>query len=91
MFSNICCFKKKMIKNVLCNKSKKTLLYVSSMCVQLFTAFEGAVLKLYVRTLVNALKSKIAAISMETKCGGKNYFVFFSIFFHTDHNKCAMK
>ena len=32
----------------------------------------------------------MAAISMETKCGGKNYFVFFSIFFPTAHNKCTM-
>ena len=39
-------------------------------------------------TLVNALKSKMATISMETKRGGKKKF---SIFFHTDHNKCTKK
>ena len=40
-------------------------------------------------TLVSALKSKMAAISMKTKRG--KFFLFFSIFFHTDHNKCTMK
>ena len=83
-----------MIKNVLCNKSKNAsvrfFIYMSSMCVQLFTAFEEAVLKLLC-TLVSALKSKIATISVETKRGKKNYFVFFTIFFHTDHNKWTMK
>ena len=42
----------KMIKNVLCNKSKNAsvrfFIGMSSMCVQLFTAFEEAVLNLYV-------------------------------------------
>ena len=61
-----------------------------SMCVQLFTAYEEAVLKLYVPR-GSAQKTKMGAISMETKRGKKNYFVFFSIFFHTDHNKCTMK
>ena len=61
----------------------KTLLYVSSflclLCVhvQLFTAFEEAVLKL----LVNALKSKMAVISMETKRGEKNILFFSPYFF----------
>ena len=45
-------FTHKMIKNVLCNKSKNScvrfFMCMSSMCVQLFTAFEEAVLKLYV-------------------------------------------
>ena len=45
-------FHKKIIKNVLCNKSKNAsvrfFICISSMCVQLFTAFEEAVLKLYV-------------------------------------------
>ena len=42
-------------------------------------------------TLVSALKSNMAAISTETN-RGKFYFIyFFSIFFHTDHNKCTMK
>ena len=40
-----------MIQNVLFNKTKKSrvrfLIYMYSMCVQLFTAFELAVLKLY--------------------------------------------
>ena len=45
-------FTHKMITNVLCNKSKNAsvcfFICMSSMCVQLFTAFEEAVLKLYV-------------------------------------------
>ena len=40
-------------------------------------------------TLVSALKSKLAAISMETKRGKKIFF--FSPYFYTDHNKCKMK
>ena len=40
-----------MIKNVLCNKNKNAserfFICMSSMCVQLFTAFEEMVLKLY--------------------------------------------
>ena len=51
--SNLCCvFHAKIIENVLCNKSKNAsvhfFIHMSSMCVQLFTAFEVAVLKLYV-------------------------------------------
>ena len=60
---------------------------MSSMCAQPFTAFEEDVLKLYICTLVCALKSKMAASSMEINTGKK--FGFFSIFFHTDHNKCG--
>ena len=45
-------FTQKTIKNVLCNKSKNAsvrfFIDMSSMCVQRFTAFEEAVLKLYV-------------------------------------------
>ena len=45
-------FTHKLIKNVLCNKSKNPsicfFICMSSMYVQLFTAFEEAVLKLYV-------------------------------------------
>ncbi len=45
-------FKQKMIKNVIFNKTKNAsvpfFIYTSSMCVQLFTAFEEEVLKLYV-------------------------------------------
>ena len=40
-------------------------------------------------TLVSALKSKMAAISMETKRGKKIFF--FLHIFYTDHNKCKMK
>ena len=50
---------------------------MSSMCVQLFTAFEEAVLiNKVICTLVSALKSKIATISMETKHG--KFFILFS-------------
>ena len=65
-----------MIKNVLCNKNQNAsvrfFICMSSMCVQLFTAFE--------EPLVSALRSKMAAISMETKRGKKIIF-FLSIFF----------
>ena len=40
---------------------------------------------------MSALKSNMVTISMETNRGKKIYFYFFSIFFHTDHNKCTMK
>ena len=83
-------FTQRIIKNVLCNKSKNaSVLYVSLCvclpCVQFFTAFEEAVLKLC--SLVSALKSKMATISMETK--RRNFF--FLHIFRTDHNKCTMK
>ena len=62
-----------MVKNVIFNKTKNTrvrfFIYMSSMCVQYFTAFEVPVLKLC--TLVSALKSNMAAISMETNSGEK--------------------
>ena len=62
-----------MIKNLIFNKTKNTFvrffIYMSSMCVQIFTALEEVVLK---------LKSNMAAISMETNRGK---FFFFSIFF----------
>ena len=38
-------------------------------------------------TLVSALKSKMATISMETK-RGKKIILFFLHIFYTDHNKC---
>ena len=45
-------FTQTMIKNLLCNKNQNAsvrfFICISSMCVQLFTAFEEAVLKLYV-------------------------------------------
>ena len=47
------------------------------MCVQLFTAFEEAVLKV-ICTLVSALKSKMATIW--NRSAGKK-IIFFSIFF----------
>ena len=50
-------------------------------------------LHLYIMTLysmcvqlTSAIKSKVATISMETNRGEKR-FCFFSIIFHTDHNK----
>ena len=57
---------------------------MSSTFVQLFTALQLAGLK--VCTLLSALKSKMAAIFMETNDGEKIIFYFFSIIFHTDHN-----
>ena len=48
------------------------------MCVQLFTAFEEAILKLHACTLVSAIKSKMATISIETKYEEKSDFVFSS-------------
>ena len=49
-------FTQNMIKNVIFNKTKNTrvcfFIYISSACVHLFTAFEVAVLKLYVPFLV---------------------------------------
>ena len=45
-------FTQKMIKNLIFNKTKNTsvrfFIYMSSRCVQLFTAFEEVVLRLYV-------------------------------------------
>ena len=50
--SNFVFFAQKNDKNVISNKTKNTrecfLIYMSTMRVQLFTAFEEAVLKLYV-------------------------------------------
>ena len=65
--------------------------YVYSMCVKLFTAFDVAVLKLYVPQVVSALKSNMVVISMETNRGKKICFDFFSMLFHTDHIKYTMK
>ena len=67
-----------MIKNLIFNKTKNTSLrffiYMSSRCVHIFTAFEEVVLKLGVgTTLVSALKSNMAAISMETN---REFFYF---------------
>ena len=73
-----------MIKNVICNKSKKHFctflhLYVFYVC----ATFQVRGFKV-ICILVSALKSKMATISMETKSGEKNYFFVFSIFVHTD-------
>ena len=53
MLSNfLCVFHTKMIRNLIFNKTKNTgvrfFIYMSAMCVYRFTAFEEAVLKLYV-------------------------------------------
>ena len=89
------CFSKKMIKNLIFNKSKNAsvrfFIYMSSMCVQLFTAFEVLSGFEVICTLVSALKSNMAAISMETNRGKKNFGVFSPYFFHTDHNTYTMK
>ena len=71
--SNFCCFSpKKLLKMYYATKVKNAsvrfLICMSSMCVQLFTAVEVAVLKLYVP------KSNMAAISMETSPRGKFLF-----------------
>ena len=87
--SNFLFFRQKMIKNLIFNKSKnpsvRFFIYMFSMCVQLFTAFEEAVLK-----WVSALKSNMAAISMETN-RGKKFVLVFSPYLFTDHNKYTMK
>ena len=75
-----------MIKNLIFNKTKNAsvrfFIHMSSVCVHLnFTAFDEAVLKLYTCTLVSALKSNMAAISMETNRGKKIVVCFFAIFF----------
>ena len=81
-----------MVKNILCNKSKNAsvrFLFVCLLCMCNFSLH----LKRFkvICTLVSAIKSKMAVISMETKRGEKNYFGFFLHIFHTDHNKCTMK
>ena len=80
------------LKNVLCNKSKnpsvRFFICMSSMCVQLFTAFEETVLKLY---LGECHKIKDGHHFHGNEARGKIYFVFSPIFFHTDHNKCTLK
>ena len=57
MLSILCVFfTQKMVKNVIFNKTKNSrvcfFIYMSSMCVTFFTAFEEAVVKLYVTWLV---------------------------------------
>ena len=81
-----------MIKNVLCN-NVKMLLYVSlfgclvsTMCVQLFTAFEEAVLNMY---LGECPKIKDGCHFHGNVARGKNKKILHIC--HTDHNKCTMK
>ena len=75
----------KMIKTVLFNKTKNTcvrfFIYMSSMHVQLFTAFELAVI--CVCTLVSTIKSKMFGRFPGNEPREK---LFFSRIFHTDHN-----
>ena len=83
-----------MIKNVLCNKSKNASICffncMSSMCVQLFTAFEEAVY-MYCMYLRECPKIKNGHHFHGNEAQKKHDFVFFSLFFHTDHNKCTMR
>ena len=77
----------KIIKKLIFNKTKNTsvrfFIYMSSGCVHCIwrSGFE------VICILVSALKSNMAAISMETNRGKKKFWDFFSIFFHTDHNE----
>ena len=68
----------------------KTLMYISSfvclLCVQLFTAFEEAVLKFMYLGECPKIKNGRHFHGNEAR-----EIFFFSIFFHTDHNKCTMK
>ena len=65
-----------MIKNVLFIETKNTcvhfFIYMSSMCVQLFTASSG--FEVICTSVVSVIKSKMATISMETKRGGNKLF-----------------
>ena len=71
-----------MIKNLIFNKTKNISVRfftdMSSRGVQLFTAFEEVVLKLY-GTLVSALRSNMAVISMETNRGNDFFSPYFFI------------
>ena len=72
----------------------KTLLDVSSFVCLLcmcffFIAFEEAVLKFMY--LGECPKIKDGRHFHGNKARGEIILVFFSIFFHTDHNKCTMK
>ena len=74
-----------MINNLLFNTTKNTcvsfVIYMYSMGVQLFNAFELAFLELCV-------PSKMSANSMETNCGET---FFSSTMFHSNRNKFTMK
>ena len=78
-----------MIKNVLCNTNQNAsvrfFICMSSMCVQLFTAFEEAVLKLYVSGECPKIKDGRHFHGNEAR-GKKILHIFY-----TDHNKCKMK
>ena len=82
-----------MITNVLCNKKTKRFctflhMYVFYVCAPFHCIWRSRFK--VICTLVSALKSKMAAISMETK-RGKKFVCFFLHIFYTDHNKCKMK
>ena len=64
---------------------------MSSMCVQLFTAFVEAVLTLYVDSYLGECPTiKHGRHLHENEARGKIILLFLHIF-HTDHNKCTMK
>ena len=68
---------KKLIFNKTKNASVRFFIYMSSMCVQLFTAFEEAVLRIY---LGECPKIEYV-ISMETNHGENKFLVFSPYFF----------
>ena len=74
---------KKMIKHVLCNKSKNAsvrfFIYMSSVCATFHCIWRSGFK--VICTLVSTLKSKMSTISMETKRGKKIILFFFTIFF----------
>ena len=82
-----------MIKNLIFNKSKNAsvrfFIYMSSKCVQRFTAFEEAVLKLY--DLGECPKIQYGHHFHGNQLRGNLCVCVFSIFFHPDHNKYTMK
>ena len=55
----------------------------------IFNKTKNASVCFFIYMYMSALKSNVAVISMETNRG--IFFSFFSIFFHTDHNKYTMK
>ena len=75
-----------MIKNLIFNKTQNTsvrfFIYMSSRCVQIFTAFEEVVLKLGVPWCP---KIEYGRHFHGNQPRGKKIWIFFSIFFHTDH------
>ena len=92
MLSNFVFFKQKMIKKLIFNKTKNTSVrfftYMSSMCVHLFTAFEEAVLSYMYLGQCPKIEYGRHFHGNQLR---KLLLFFFSIFFHTDHNKYTMK